>query len=101
MEIKRYFPGFTPKAITFSIDDGNEKYDEIFLDIVRPAKIKGTFNLYTKINDVEMSEQLRKRYEGYEISNHCKRHPFAFNVEKEYSFSDDVFDPETADRRSL
>ena len=98
MEIKRYFPEFTPKAITFSIDDGNEKYDEIFLDIVRPAKIKGTFNLYTKINDVEMSEQLRKRYEGYEISNHCKRHPFAFNMEKEYSFSDDVFDPETADK---
>ena len=34
MKLKKYFPGFTAKAITFSIDDGSVVYDKIFLDIV-------------------------------------------------------------------
>ena len=46
MTIKKYFPGFTQKAITFSIDDGNLKHDKTFIDIVKPAGIKGTFNLF-------------------------------------------------------
>lgn len=98
MKLSKYFPGFTPKAITFSIDDGSEIYDKIFLDIVRPAGIKGTFNLFSHVKSELTDEDLRARYEGYEISNHCNRHPFAFNVEKEYSFSNDPFDPETADK---
>ncbi|MBR5139739.1 MAG: polysaccharide deacetylase family protein [Clostridia bacterium] len=98
MKICKYFPGFTPKAITFSIDDGSVVYDKIFLDIVRPAGIKGTFNLFPRAKSEISDDELRARYSGYEISNHCKRHPFAFNVEKEYAFSDDPFDPETADK---
>ena len=98
MKLKKYFPGFTAKAITFSIDDGSVVYDKIFLDIVRPAGIKGTFNLFPRVKSEITDDELRARYEGYEISNHCKRHPFAFNVEKKYNFSDDPFDPETSDK---
>lgn len=101
MKLRKYFPGFTPKAITFSIDDGSIVYDKIFLDIVRPAGIKGTFNLFPLDKREISDDELRERYEGYEISNHCKRHPFAFNVEKEYEFSTDQFDPEIADKTLL
>ena len=40
-----YYPGFTRKAITFSIDDGDIPNDVKFLEIVRPAGILGTFNI--------------------------------------------------------
>ena len=98
MELKKYFPGFTPKAITFSIDDGSIVYDEIFLCIVRPVGIKGTFNLYQRVKSEISDEKWREMYSGYEISNHCKRHPFAFSCDKEYHFSDQPFNPETADK---
>ena len=98
MKIKRYFPGFTDKAITFSIDDGNLKHDEIFINIVRPAGIKGTFNLTLGNSPRSVSdEKYREFYCGFEVSNHCSRHPFAFNPEKTYTFSDQPFDPQTAD----
>ena len=100
MNIKKYFPGFTAKAITFSIDDGSLTYDKIFIDIVRPAGIKGTFNLYFGGEKRQLSdEEYREFYRGFEISNHCNRHPFAFNKDKEYNFTDDVFDIETADQK--
>ena len=44
-EISFYFPGFTRKSLTFTIDDGNITNDTKFLSIVRPAGILGTFNL--------------------------------------------------------
>ena len=41
----KFFPGWTRKSVTFTIDDGNVAMDKKFLDIVRPAGILGTFNL--------------------------------------------------------
>lgn len=98
MKINKYFRGFTPKAITFSIDDGSPKWDDVFLDIVRPAGIKGTFNLFPRSDESATEERLRERYEGYEIANHCKWHPCAFNVEREYRISDEPFNIETSDK---
>ena len=98
MQIKNYYPGFTPKAITFSIDDGNLILDKVFIDIVRPAGITGSFNLYFGRAPREISdEEYRELYRGFEISNHCNRHPHAFNPEKEYNFTDEPFNRETAD----
>ena len=101
MEIRKYFPAFTPKAITFSIDDGSPKWDNVFLDIVRPAGIKGTFNLFPRSDEGAGIEAFRARYDGYEIANHCKGHPCAFNVEREYKFSDEPFDAATSDKDFL
>ena len=98
MKIKKYFPAFTPKAITFSIDDGNLKHDKIFIDIVRPAGITGTFNLYLGRGARELTdEEYREFYKGFEVSNHCNRHPFAFNPDKNYNFASEQFDRQTAD----
>ena len=72
-----YFPGFTRKSLTFSIDDGNLKFDKIFLDNVRPHGILGTFNLCYA--DRLPPEEMREFYRGYEIANHCKNHPRVFS----------------------
>ena len=45
-----YYPGWTRKSITFTIDDGNLKLDRKFLDVVKPAGLKGTFNLCTPLD---------------------------------------------------
>ena len=71
-----YFPGFTRKSVTFSIDDGNIDFDKPFLDILKPAGIKGTFNL-TEPRRLT-PEEYRAFYEGYEIANHCQHHPMCF-----------------------
>ena len=94
--IEIFFPGFTKKSVTFTIDDGNIKYDEKFLSIVRPAGIKGTFNLClpTKLTP----EKYREMYQGYEIANHCKLHPELFRKDKVYVISDEKFDPLTSSR---
>ena len=98
MKINKYFPGFTPKAITFSIDDGSPRWDDVFLDIVRTAGIKGTFNLFPRSDETASVERLKERYKGYEIANHCKWHPCAFNVEREYRVSEEPFNAETSDK---
>ena len=86
----KFFPGWTRKAITFSIDDGKVEWDRKFLDIVRPHGILGTFNL----NDTNRAsaEEYRALYHGYEIANHCKHHPLIFREDIEYKFSDEPFD---------
>ncbi len=97
MKFNKYFPGFTPKAITFSIDDGSLVYDKIFIDIVRPVGITGTFNLFFGRGARAISDgEYREFYRGFEISNHCNRHPFAFNPDRQYLFADEPFDKETA-----
>ena len=99
MKINKYFPGFTPKAITFSIDDGSVKYDKIFIDTVAPSGIKGTFNLYfDRVETALSDEEYREMYRGFEVSNHCNRHPFAIDPAKEYNFTDEPFVRETADK---
>ena len=91
-----YFPGWTRKSLTFTIDDGNVKHDGRFLDIVRPHGIKGTFNLCAHILSSFTPEGYRDFYRGYEIANHCKFHPIAFDDGMTYYVSEDEFDPMTS-----
>lgn len=93
--VEIFFPGWTKKSITFTIDDGNVEMDRKFLDIVRPAGILGTFNLVT--TERMTKEEYRKFYFGYEIANHCKLHPEVFSDGREYKVSDDAYDPQTSD----
>ena len=92
---KNYFPGFTRKSITFTIDDGNFEMDKKFLDIVRPAGIFGTFNLQHW--DREAPEFYRELYEGYEIANHCKNHAIAIDEDISDELSSEPFDRNRAD----
>ena len=89
-DIGFYFPGWTRKSLTFTIDDGNLKFDEIFLDILRPANIKGTFNLCDPNRTTP--EEYREFYKGYEIANHCKLHPMCLNDNVKPIVSDEPFD---------
>lgn len=92
-----FYPGWTRKSITFTIDDGNLAMDEKFLDIVKPAGIIGTFNLCTPLKKGVCAEEYRKFYRGYEITNHCHRHPSAFSPTRHPEIADEPFDEETAD----
>ena len=85
-DISIWFPGFNRKAISFTIDDGNVVLDKKFLDIVRPAGIRGTFNIVGNImkNRKIPYEEIRAFYNGYEVSNHCNTHPFAINPDVNY-----------------
>lgn len=95
--IEFFYPSFTKKAVTFTIDDGNKKYDTIFLDILRPAGIKGTFNLCSNISSPSMREELKEFYCGYGIANHCKYHPLVNLDGIEYRIAKERFDEATAD----
>lgn len=95
------YPGWSSKAITFTIDDGNLVMDQKFLDIVRPAGIKGTFNLCSHNMNTMSAEEYRAFYEGYEIANHCKLHPYVFEEGVTYKFADEPFDEATADPNLL
>ena len=92
-----FYPCWTRKAITFTIDDGNIAMDRRLLDIVKPAGIKGTFNLCSNINLRLSAEELRAFYDGYEIANHCKNHPYAFSDGVNYKLSKDKLDEKNAD----
>lgn len=89
-----FFPGFVRKSVSFTMDDGWILHDAKFLSYVRPAGIKGTFNLYCA--DRATPEEYRAMYDGYEIANHSKHHPMAFVDGKEYVVSDEPHDPETS-----
>ena len=82
-----YFPGWTRKSVTFSLDDGILAEDEKVLNVLRPAGILGTFNLYM-VNTAE-AERYRELYEGYGIANHCKNHANFFIESVEYNFTDE------------
>ena len=90
-----YFPSFTKKSVTFTIDDGNLRYDGPFLEILRPAGIKGTFNLCEPIRATP--DEYRAFYEGYEIANHCKNHPLCFDDGQTFVIADEPFDRMTSD----
>lgn len=93
MKIELFYPSFTRKALTFTIDDGNMTYDRMLLDILKPVGIKGTFNLCSNLHKGR-EEQTCEFYEGYGIANHCKYHPLVNFDGKEYILSDEPFDPE-------
>ena len=99
-KIENFYPDFTKKALTFTIDDGNIKYDSILLDILEPAGIKGTFNLCSHINKGG-EDEVREFYRGYGIANHCKYHPLVNFDNVELTVSDDKFDEKIADARFL
>lgn len=94
-----FFPGFVRKSVSFTMDDGWLAHDSKFLSIVRPAGIKGTFNLYCA--DRATPEEYKTLYEGYEIANHSKYHPLAFVDGNEYVVSDDPHNPETNESYTL
>lgn len=89
-----YFPGWTKKSITFSIDDGDIPNDKKFLDIVRPAGILGTFNISSPIRTT--IEEYRELYRGYEIANHCAHHPLLFHEGQKYIVADEPYTKEIA-----
>ena len=91
-----FYPAWTRKAITFTIDDGNTRLDRKFLEIVRPSGIKGTFNFVTPLGELT-SEEYRELYKGYGISNHCKFHADAFTTRTKREILDIPFDRNSAD----
>ena len=93
-----FYPGWTRKAVSFSIDDGNVTTDRIWLSYMRPAGIRGTFNLCShNLGQLENAEAYREFYRGYGIANHVKYHPYCLSDEANPTISDDPFDPATAD----
>ena len=96
-----YYPAWTRKAITFSIDDGILDMDKKFMDTVEPYGIRGTFNLCSDRLSKMSPAEYREFYRGHEIANHCKYHPTAFIDGEEYDISDEPFNPETADTKKL
>lgn len=96
-----FYPGFTRKAISFTIDDGNVPMDKKFLDIVKPHGILGTFNLCSNNMKAFDAKGYVEFYNGYEIANHCKYHPFAMKDGVEYEITDESFNEATADGNKL
>ena len=85
-----FFPNWTRKSLTFSIDDGNVKYDRKFIDIVKPAGIRGTFNICALGRGTP--EEYRELYSDFEVANHCKNHPRVFSDGEKFIVSDKDFD---------
>jgi len=96
-----FYPGWTRKSFSFTIDDGVLEMDKKFMDILAPAGIRGTFNLCSDRLKEMTAEEYREFYRGHEIANHCKYHPYAFADGVEYRISDQQFDPEKADKDML
>ena len=90
-----YFPGWTRKSVTFTIDDGNIKMDKKFIDIVKPAGIVGTFNLHS--TKALSPQEYRDFYRGFEIANHCKYHPRAFAEGQKYIIASEPLNRETSE----
>ena len=87
-----FYPGWTRKAITFSLDDGNVVYDKKLIDIVKPAGIKGTFNLTTPLKALPSKEDYRALYAGFEIANHSHLHPYAMSYKSLRPLKNELFD---------
>lgn len=93
---KNFFPGWTRKSLTFTIDDGNVKYDSRFLHILKPYGILGTFNLCSHLTSYLTPDGYREFYRGYEIANHMKYHPTAIPDTDKVTYADELFDPMTS-----
>lgn len=85
--VSLYYPGFTRKAVTFTIDDGNIEWDRKFIDIVKPHGIFGTFNLCSDKVMAGNADFYRSFYRGFEIANHCKYHPYATDDAIKYRYA--------------
>lgn len=94
-----FFPGYTRKAISYTIDDGNVPLDIKFLNIVKPHGFKGTFNLSNASRPGYTPEDYRRIYEGCEIANHCYTHPAAIPDDLSTKVvSDEYYDDATAEQ---
>ena len=91
-----FFPGWVRKSISFTIDDGVIQWDKKFIDIVKKGGIKGTFNISGFHFEKLSVEGYRELYEGYEIANHVRLHPFAIKDGVEYVIKDTAC-PESAE----
>ena len=95
---KNYYPGFVRKAVTFTIDDGNLAMDEKFINIVKPAGIKGTFNLCN--TNAASAVKYLTLYEGYEVANHHQLHCLPWRDGFDFSqieIKNEIFSSSTAD----
>lgn len=92
-----FYPGWVRKSITFTIDDGNLALDRKFMDYVKPAGIKGTFNLTTPLRAPFNHDDYRRQYRGYEIANHCRYHAYPFAEDRPVTVKQEKFDPAKAD----
>lgn len=95
---KNYYPGFVRKSVTFTIDDGNIAKDTEFLNIIRPAGIKGTFNLIN--TNAATAAQYLALYKGYEIASHHQLHCLPVRDGLDFSnldFKDEIFNSSKAD----
>lgn len=102
MKLELFYPGFTRKAITFTMDDGNIPYDRKFIEIVKPYGIKGAFNLIgTERRGSLTDEEYIEFYRGFEIANHCRRHPKVILPTDSYTVSDEAFDMDTSNTELL
>lgn len=102
MNVEIFYPNYTRKAITFTMDDGNIPYDKKFIDIVKPYGITGAFNLNGNSKQGKLSdEEYREFYRGFEITDHCKHHPKVITQEQAEKITDAPFDMETADKELL
>ncbi len=102
MNFEFFYPGFTRKAITFTMDDGNFPYDRKFIEIVKPHGITGAFNLMGTERQGELTdEEYIEFYRGFEIANHCRRHPKVILPSDSYIISEDAFDMATSDTSLL
>ncbi len=93
---KAFFPRWTRKSITFTIDDGNLKLDRKFISIIRQAGFLGAFNLVSNYIKDENRAEYKELYRGYEIANHCKYHPYALTDIGGLTVSEEPYDPKTA-----
>lgn len=76
------YPGGVKKIVTFSYDDGHAN-DRRLIALFNKYGVKGTFHLngikYVGMSDEEL-EDVRKIYEGHEISCHTVHHGWPANM---------------------
>ncbi len=95
-----YFPGFVRKSVTFTIDDGDLSNDPTFINIVKPAGIKGTFNLCR--TSAASAARYLTLYEGFEVANHLNLHALPIRDGLDFNslnIKDEYFNSATADVR--
>lgn len=96
-----YFPGWTRKSLSFTIDDGYLPMDQKFVAITKPAGLRGTFNLCSPLWQFETAEGFRDFYGDYEIANHCRYHAYPLTPETDKPLFDGLFgetEPDSAFR---
>ena len=93
-----YFPGWTRKSIAFTIDDGNIPLDKKFIDIVKPAGLRGTFNLVSPLGAFADPMEYADFYNGYEIANHCRYHAYPMTPETRKPLFDGLFGETVPDK---